>query len=295
MSVMATRESDPPTAHDRAPRRVEISFTQLLAGSAAAVCGAWLASKIGVAGTVVGAGLVSALVTVLSAVYAHGARRARERLVVHRAAVRAAIVEARRKAAPQPSTYAADSPTPPVPSELSGASDSEQRGDVSEADAIDAADVERELDDDDELSRTNPLLLPPFELEHSGGYRWGRIALAALLIFLVGMAAVTVVELVNGHSLACTTAGIGCDDSTTVPLPGRSRPSAKPKPTVSAHPTVSSTTGPSPSTTPSTTPSTSPSTSPSVTTSGSPSGTPTASNTGSPSASPSSTLTPAGG
>ena len=58
------------------PRRLEVSLTQVLAGAVAASCGAWMSSRLGVAGTVLGAALVSAMVTLLSAVYAHGARRA---------------------------------------------------------------------------------------------------------------------------------------------------------------------------------------------------------------------------
>ena len=50
------------------------------------------------AGTVIGAGLVSALVTVLSAVYAHGARRAREKLQ--------ARIDAVRSRGPLPASYA---------------------------------------------------------------------------------------------------------------------------------------------------------------------------------------------
>lgn len=71
----------PAMTDDHRPRRLELSLTQLLAGAAAAASGAWFASRLGVAGTVVGAALVSATVTVLSAVYAHGVRRTAQRLV----------------------------------------------------------------------------------------------------------------------------------------------------------------------------------------------------------------------
>lgn len=70
----------PAMTDDHGPRRLELSLTQLLAGAAAAASGAWFASRLGVAGTVVGAALVSSVVTVLSAVYAHGVRRTAERL-----------------------------------------------------------------------------------------------------------------------------------------------------------------------------------------------------------------------
>jgi hypothetical protein len=68
MEAMANPESR--------PRRLDVSLTQVLAGAVAASCGAWMSSRLGVAGTVLGAALVSTVVTLLSAVYAHGARRA---------------------------------------------------------------------------------------------------------------------------------------------------------------------------------------------------------------------------
>jgi hypothetical protein len=243
----------PMDGRENPSHRLEISFTQLLAGSAAAVCGAWLASKIGVAGTVIGAGLVSALVTILSAVYAQGARRARAQLLARRELV--------RTRAQLPATYAADSPA--------------------------AADAEATADkafEDDAMTSTNPLFLPPFELEDARGYRWGRIALAALAVFLVGMVAVTGVELVVGHSFACSATGIGCQGSTTLPIPGRSHGTTKPKPSPSTRP---SSTSPAPSASPS-----SGSTGPSPSDSATPSATESATPSGSPSQSPSSSASP---
>ena len=214
--------TQPPSAPSR---RIEISLTQLLAGSAAAACGAWLASKIGVAGTVIGAAIVSALVTTLSAIYTHGARRAQERLLVRKAEI--------HERARLPATYA-DDPPPPAPE-------------------------------------------PPAE-----GYRWGRIALAALAVFIVAMGAVTVIELVKGQSFSCSSAGRDCDQGTTL-LPGRARTHpTSPTPTL----TPSATT--TPSVVPSSgsgTPSPTGSPSPSVSTTGSPSPSGTPSGTVSPSAS----------
>ena len=219
--------TQPPSAPSR---RIEISLTQLLAGSAAAACGAWLASKIGVAGTVIGAAIVSALVTTLSAIYTHGARRAQQRLLVRKAEI--------HERARLPATYA-DDPPPPAPE-------------------------------------------PPAE-----GYHWGRIALAALAVFIVAMGAVTVIELVKGQSFSCSSAGRDCDQGTTL-LPGRPRThptsptptpsvtttpslttpsgSGTPTPTDSPTPTFSSTESPTPSGTPSGTPSDTSSPSPSATT-----------------------------
>jgi hypothetical protein len=223
---------------ENAPRRIEISLTQILAGSAAAVCGAWLSSTIGVAGTVIGAGLVSALVTVLSAVYAHGARRARDRL-------RTRLAELQRGHAP--ASYAADAV---------GAAEGSARA---------AAVVDR--------PGPGPGAEPD---EH--GYRWGRIALSALVVFVIGMAVVTVVELVDGHSLTCTTTGSHCNGTTTVPIPGRKPTTTRPAPTTPA---------PTPSPTPTLSPTSTPTPTPSVTDTGSPTGTPTPTGSGTGSASPS--------
>ena len=261
MGAMDTAEKEPAGRPASSSRRIEISLTQLVAGSAAAVCGAWLASRVGLAGTVVGAGVVSALVTVLSAVYAHGARRASERL--------AQRLDAVRTRGPLPASYAAD--TPAVGSSFGDA------GDVGLA------------ADTDAMVHTNPLLLPPFELEDTHGYRWGRIALAALVVFVLGMGAVTVVELVAGHPLACTT-GANCQGTTTVPLPGRRQSAThapSPTPTPSAS-TATSAPGPS-ATSPAPTASPTSSGSPTPSGSGSPSPTATTSSTGTATASPSPT------
>jgi hypothetical protein len=280
MGTMDTVEKEPPDRAGPPPRRIEISLTQLVAGSAAAVCGAWLASRIGVAGTVVGAGFVSALVTILSALYAHGARQASERLV-HR-------LEAVRTRGPLPASYAADSPG--VPSTTGAAGGAAADGAGAAAGAGDSG-ASGASGDTDPMSRTSPLFLPPFDLEDTHGYRWGRIALAALVVFVMGMAAVTIVELIAGHPLACTTAGTGCQGTTTIPLPGQSRPKPSQTPTQIPSPSASSASSapgsgagasPSPSGTGSSGPSTSGSASPSTSTTSSVSGSPsvTASPTG---------------
>ena len=223
-----TDGAQPPSA---APRRIEISLTQLLAGSAAAACGAWLASKIGVAGTVIGAAIVSALVTTLSAVYSHGARRAQERLLLRRAAI--------HDRARLPATYS-DDPPPATPAPEPAAD----------------------------------------------GYRWGPIALAALVVFVVAMGAVTVIELVKGQSFSCSSAGRDCDQGTTL-LPGRPRTHpTSPSPTPSERPSVRPSVTPSPSVaTPSGSGTRTPTASPTPTFSTTPSPTPsgTSSDTSSPS------------
>lgn len=234
------------------PRRIEISLTQLIAGSAAAACGAWLSSKIGLAGTVVGAAIVSALVTLLSAVYAHGVRRARDELLV-----RADVLRHRPRL---PASYAdaGDEPT-------ANADAGDEPADASET--------------------TSPLLLPPFDLEDQHGYRWGRIALAFLAVFVVAMLVVTGIELINGHSFQCSSSGKNCDQGTTL-IPGikHTKPSRTPTPTPTPTPTASSTASTSTSPTSSSTASptttlsgtTTPSATGTTTTTTSPTGTSTA-------------------
>ena len=234
------------------PRRIEISLTQLIAGSAAAACGAWLSSKIGLAGTVIGAAIVSALVTLLSAVYAHGVRRARDELLVR--------AEVLRHRPHLPASYADPGDEPTSDADLG-----DEPADASET--------------------TSPLLLPPFDLEDQHGYRWGRIALAFLAVFVVAMLVVTGIELINGHSFQCSSSGQNCNQGTTL-IPGikHAKPSrtATPTPTPTATSTVSTSTSPtlsgtvSPTTTlsstasPSATGSTSPTTTPSGTTTATP-------------------------
>lgn len=61
-------------------RRIQLNMTQVVASALAAVTAAILASFFGVAGTLIGAALVSVLATVGSAVYSHWLQRTREGL-----------------------------------------------------------------------------------------------------------------------------------------------------------------------------------------------------------------------
>ncbi len=170
-------------------RRLDLSLTQVVAGALAAVSAAWAASVLGVAGTVIGAAVVSVAITVLSAVYQHGARRTAERL------------RARRRA------------------ELAAAP--------------------WDADDDDAFDLQRTMVLPALDLEHERGYRWGRIALLSLGVFLLAMAAVTVLELSTGRTLACSAFGHDCEQRTTVTpgLPARTQP--RPTPTATGQPSPS--------------------------------------------------------
>ncbi len=234
--------------HDPHRRRLDLSLTQVVAGALAAVSAAWAASALGVAGTIIGAAVVSTTISVLSAVYQHGARRTAERLRT----LRKAEMEARRHqaaAAPAHDQPGATAPEPaPVP-----------------------APEPVPLDPD----RT--LVLPALDLEDERGYRWGRIALLSLGVFLLAMATVTVVELATGHTLACSAFGHDCEQRTSVTPGVPARPAPSPTHSTSVSPSPTPSASPTPSSTASATPSASDSASP------------TASPTGSPFASPSAT------
>ncbi len=61
-------------------RRFDLSITQIVASVLASVSAATAASKLGVAGTIVGAAVVSAIATTASAVYGHSLRETNARL-----------------------------------------------------------------------------------------------------------------------------------------------------------------------------------------------------------------------
>lgn len=61
-------------------RRIDISATQVIASVLAAVTGAVAASFLGVAGTVIGAALMSVASTAVAGIYKHGLARSKERL-----------------------------------------------------------------------------------------------------------------------------------------------------------------------------------------------------------------------
>lgn len=65
---------------DEPEERLQISFAQVAASSAAAVSAAVLCSLFGVAGTVIGTAIASVLATVGSALYVHSMRRTKARL-----------------------------------------------------------------------------------------------------------------------------------------------------------------------------------------------------------------------
>ncbi|NEM06283.1 hypothetical protein [Geodermatophilus normandii] len=108
-SPRTENDTRPGTDPEPAPEkpRVSLSVTQVCAGALAAVSAAVLASFFGVAGTVIGAALVSVVSTVGSALYSASLNRTGDRLR-----------KAREQLAPRPVPASGEAPTRELPARL---------------------------------------------------------------------------------------------------------------------------------------------------------------------------------
>jgi hypothetical protein len=228
------------------PARVQLSLTQVFAGAVAAMVGSLVASRLGLAGTVIGAAVISVVATVLTALNVNSVMRVRERARLTRLAAARTRLEQRRRA---------EHVTPAVPSDQQEADDTADLAEIAELEAEDA----------DDLAGHGR-----FTVADRRGYHWTVIAGVSALVFVLAMVGITVVEKITGKAISCSL-GRDCDDSTTIPLPGGPKPSTTPTPSPSTIPSVT------PSPTPTTTPTPTPTPTPSDTVS------PTPSETGSPS------------
>jgi hypothetical protein len=217
-----------------------IRFSQVLAGALAAVTAALLGSTMGVAGTVVGAGLASVISTVGGALYLRSFQRTRE-------GVR--TVHAKVVGRSGGTTVLVSDKEP-------------EEGETPE-----------ELSPGDEVEVT-PDDQPPAERRR---LKWPVLVVTTLAAFALGMAAVTGVEWLRGESLSGsgdttfgsivsprqhTTTGEDPADPTT-PTTTPTTTTTTPDPTTTTDPTTTSTTPPSDSSTttgPTTTTTTSPET-----------------------------------
>jgi hypothetical protein len=208
-----------------------IRFSQVLAGALAAVTAALIGSTMGVAGTVVGAGLASVISTVGGTLYLRSIQRTKESVrtvrakVVGRSGGTTVLVSAE-----DPSDDPAEKPAEP--------------GDEVEAEPGTSTDDR-----------------PPAEKRR---LRWAVLAVTTLAAFALGMVAVTGVEWLRGESLSgdgSTTFGsivaphhdsgttedpTDSTTSTTTPSPASTTTT---DPTTSTAPTTTSTTPPSDSST----------------------------------------------
>jgi hypothetical protein len=163
-------------------RAIDINWQQTAAGSLAAVSTAVLLSRVGVAGTLIGAALGSVVATTASAVYNHYLGRSREGLL---AAREAALEKARRARVGAPETGAV---TPP---DLSEAEEELRRveEEIAEAHLDESA-----ADGDGAGSRF-------------AWVPWRRVGLASAGLFGIVMAAILVFELVVDRPVASFTGG----------------------------------------------------------------------------------------
>jgi hypothetical protein len=215
-------------------RQEGIRFSQVLAGALAAVTAALIGSTMGVAGTVVGAGLASVISTVGGTLYLRSIQRTKESVRT----VRAKVVGRSGGA-----TVLVSTEDPEDPAE----------------EAEPGEEIEAEPSTDDR---------PPTEKRR---LRWAVLAVTTLAAFALGMLAVTGVEWLRGESLSgdgATTFGsivAPHHDSGSTGDPADSTTS-----TTTPSPTTSTTTDPTTSTAPTTTSTTPPSDSSTTTTTTSP-------------------------
>jgi len=192
---------------EHAPDRIwsGIDITKTLAAALAAVCAAVVGSGLGVAGTLVGAALASIVGSIGTEVYQRSINRGTKKLQT----LAPTFIKA-PAAVGTPAVEAAseeDSPSHTVPAESSP-----------DQDATPAGPSTRRL-------------------------RWGRIALAAGVLFVLAMGSLTVVELLAGKSVASM---VGNDSSgrTTVSsvTGGSSKQEDTPAPATSVAPSEDTTT-----------------------------------------------------
>jgi len=194
-----TDDARPPTR-----ARLDLDWTRTAGGALAAVSSAVLLSRIGAAGTIIGAALGSVVVTVAGAFYSQGLERSRQRLgqahTLAAARVGSAQAEVRRASRRQtgPGSSSAD---PAARSDLQHAEEN-------------LADAQRDLDRvSDEaadpragLSWRDRLAVLP----------WRRIAWGAVAVFALAVVLITAFELVTGRSVAAYTGGTHSSGGTSL-------------------------------------------------------------------------------
>lgn len=177
-----------PERTDNESRRIEISVAQVVASALAAVSSAFLLSKLGAAGTVIGAAIASVVATVGSALYVHVFRRTSEQLRDVRAqmgpnalGVPAAAHDAplgRSMATPAAANAGADDATRVLPVFDPSTHGAEPLAETAGREPVPVP----------EPSRTRTWLV--------------RSGIAAVAVFAIAMASITVVELGMGRSFA---------------------------------------------------------------------------------------------
>ena len=189
-AMSTTRER--PGKEQESPPKLDLTVTQVVASSLAAVSAAVASSKLGVGGTIMGAAAASVVATIGSAVYSHSIETTRARL---RAAATLRPAAHAPSAAPASALTAEQAPDPNAPRE-------------------DGATV----------------MLPAAELRQPGvgdsvlpdgpadgaaadggglfsGLPWGRLVLAMLTVFALAVGYLTIAEIGLGRSVAAVLNG----------------------------------------------------------------------------------------
>jgi len=266
-----------PPAPDEGPTQQEkpkssLSITQVVAGALAAMTAAALGSRLGVAGTLLGAAFASIVAAVASALYTASLRRTSQ-------SVSAVLVRVRPTSAPG---APADRGVPAASADARPDLGPGTRTDLGPVTAVEAgADPDWVLP-----AQAADGNAAPAAPEARRRFAWKPALVGALLMFLVAAVVLTGVELATGRALSGgtgTTVGQVADPGT--------RPS--PTPTARTTPTPTATPSPTRSAEPSATPTATPSNGPTAAPSATPSSAPTPTATPS-SSTPSAAPTPSG-
>ena len=283
-----------------APKHYHVDWPRTIAGALAAVAAAVVLSKLGAAGTLIGAAIGSVVISVGTNIGASGIHSTRERMLEaqREAARRVSLAQAEVRRA----RAAVEGGSPESQARLAEAeqalasSQSELAEDVptSEIPVVATPPVEPLAADHptldvpvaDDSTRILPSVLEAPEMPPRQVVLWRRVAIFAVASFVIALVAITGFELISGRPLS---AYMGNHDRGLSILPGgggsNPKPSHAPSPSLAPSPSPRVTPTPSSTPTPTNTPtpsgSTSPTPSQSATPTGAttPTGVPTATNT----------------
>lgn len=265
-------------------KRYHIDWPRTIAGALAAVAAAIVLSRLGAAGTLMGAAIGSLVISIGTNVGARGIHTTSERMLeAQREAVRRvslAQAEVRRARAAVSDTSVESQQRLAQAEQALESSQSE----LSELeDAVSTAEVPVAASD---AAIATPAVEPA--LAEDRAVVWRRVAVFTAASFVLAILAITAFELIGGRPLA-SYLGSGPGSGTSVinvvtPPHPKATPSPAVTPSVSptvvpTTPTPSATVTPTPSDTATPTPSSSPTPSDTATPTGTPPGTPTATNT----------------
>jgi len=235
------------TESEREPQTAGLSVTQMVASALAAVTTTWALSYLGVAGTVIGAGLASIVTVLGNHLYAQSIERTRHQVRTYRPSRYAASA---RSAEITPTVaLEVQDPTQPVPAITQEVPLLSPEDGATEDGALHVGAAGDGATEDG----------PPGDTRRSRR----PMVVSIVVVFLLIMAAVTAFEILNGRSLSDTVRGTQGSGTTIFGGTGSTAPVPTPTGTSTSTPTASSTsTGTTSAVTSTTTTSTETSTSP---------------------------------